>query len=84
MVGKFLKRGALVDVKKSAERTNAKVKREGLAQHPVRFTTCGCPDPNCGGWHTIITDRTIPSAEDCIEIIKNDNQARKRLKAFRA
>ena len=84
MAGKFLRHGALVDVKKSEERTNAKQKREGLTDHPVRFTTCGCPDPNCGGWHTILTDRRIPSLEECTEIIKQDNRDRKHGKGFRA
>ena len=78
MAGKFLEHGALVDVKKSEERTNALQKREGLTHHPVRFTTCGCPDPNCGGWHTILTDRTIPTPKECDEILMRDNEARKR------
>jgi hypothetical protein len=74
----FLSRSAIVDVIKSQERTNAIQKREGLTAHPVRFTVCGCPDPNCGGWHTVKTDTTIPSAEECVAIIKKDNAIRKR------
>jgi hypothetical protein len=70
-----------VDVIKSQERTNAIQKREGLTGHPVRFTVCGCPDPNCGGWHTIKTELSIPSAEECATIIKSDNATRKRRKA---
>ena len=84
MAGKFLKRGALVDIQKSEERTNAQAKREGLDQHPVRLTVCGCPDPNCGGWHTIVTDRVLPSAQGCVDIIKEANHARKRSKPRRA
>ncbi|GAA5177207.1 hypothetical protein GCM10025771_13850 [Niveibacterium umoris] len=76
----FLGRSAIVDIIKSNERTNAIQKREGLTGHPVRFTVCGCPDPNCGGWHTIETDRKIPSQEECAEIIKADNAARKTKK----
>lgn len=77
MSGKYLKPGAIVDVIKSQERTNAIQKRNGLTQQPVRFTPCGCPDPDCGGWHTIVMDRTAPTADECIEILREDNMARK-------
>lgn len=73
----FLGRSAIVDIIKSRERTNAIQKREGLSGHPVRFTVCGCPDPNCGGWHTIETDRRAPTPEDCDRLIKEDNLVRK-------
>lgn len=68
--GKFLERGAIVDVIKSQERTNAIQKREGLSNHPVRFTVCGCPDPKYGGWHTIVTDRQIPTADECEALLR--------------
>jgi hypothetical protein len=74
----FLGRSAIVDIIKSKERTNAIQKREGLTDRPVRFTVCGCPDPNCGGWHTIEADRKIPSSKECTAVIKADNMARKR------
>ena len=77
MAGKYLRRGAIIDTLKSAERTNAIQKRDGLSMHPVRFTLCGCPADNCGGWHTIITERTAPTAAECEAIIKVDNKARK-------
>jgi hypothetical protein len=73
----FLGRSAIVDIIKDKDRTNAIQKRKGLTNHPVRFTVCGCPDPNCGGWHTIETDRTVPSVEECETIIKADNVTRK-------
>ena len=73
----FLGRSAIVDIIKSQERTNAIQKREGLAEHPVRFIVCGCPDANCGGWHTIETNRKVPSQEECVEILKADNAVRK-------
>lgn len=73
----FLSRSAIADVIKSQERTNAIQKRDGLTGHPIRFTVCGCPDPNCGGWHTIKTSATIPTAEECAAIIKTDNALRK-------
>ena len=70
MAGKFLKLGAIVDIIKSQERTNAIQKRDGLSKHPVRFTVCGCPDPNCGGWHTIVTDRQVPTADECDALLR--------------
>lgn len=77
MAGKFLRRDAIIDVVKSAERTHAIQKRDGLSGHPVRFTTCGCPDPSCGGWHTIDLRHTVPTAERCDDIIRADNRRRK-------
>jgi hypothetical protein len=80
MAGKFLKPEALADFKASQAHTHAKQKREGLTQHPVRFYLCGCSDVGCAGWHSIDTHHTIPTAEECAEIIRKDNQARKRPK----
>jgi hypothetical protein len=77
MAGKFLRRGAIIDTIKSEQRTNAIQKRKGLTQHPVRVTSCGCPDPNCGCWHTILTDQTIPTDEQCKEMLAHDKQVRK-------
>jgi hypothetical protein len=81
MAGQFLKRGAIIDTIKSEERTNAIQKREGLTNHPVRFTVCGCPDPNCGGWHTIVTERNLPTDEECVTILKNNKKMRNSVKA---
>jgi hypothetical protein len=83
MAGKFLKRGAIIDVIKSQERTNALQKRAGLSDRAVRFTTCGCPDPGCGGWHTILEDRILPTDAECAAILKADNGARKPPKPHR-
>ena len=80
MSNPFLGRAAIVDIIKSRERTSAIQKREGLTEHPVRFTVCGCPDPNCGGWHTIETDRKVPTADECTQILHADSSARKRAK----
>lgn len=77
MSNPFLGRRAIVDAVKSNERTNAKQRRDGLTDHPVTFTVCGCPDANCAGWHTIETDRKVPSGEECVAILKADNKARK-------
>ncbi|NLR74034.1 hypothetical protein [Leeia aquatica] len=79
----FLRRSAIVDIIKSRERTQARQRREGLMHHPVYFTICGCPDPACGGWHTIDTTRTLPSTQDCAAIIKAANVARKQVKRQR-
>jgi len=77
MAGKFLRRGAIIDTIKSEQRTNAIAKRTGLKKHPVRVTPCGCPDPNCGAWHTILTDRTIPTADEAKQLLARDKQKRK-------
>ena len=78
MAGKFMRRNAIIDTIKSEERTNAFQKREGLTQHPVHATVCQCPDPNCGAWHEIITERTLPTEEECEEIIKKNNKNKKQ------
>jgi len=70
MSGKFLRRGAIIDTIKSEERTNAIQKRNGT-RHPVRVTPCGCPDPNCGAWHTIIEDCTLPSVDEAVATLKD-------------
>jgi hypothetical protein len=77
MAGKFLKRGAIVDTIKSEHRINAIRKRRGLTGHPVRVTSCGCPDPNCGAFHVIETDRTVPTSEECAALLAEDNRVRK-------
>ena len=83
MAGKYLRRGAIVDTIKSEHRTNAIQKREGLTQHPVTVTSCGCPDPNCGCWHTIQTERTIPTPEQAVERLVKDKKLRKPAKGRR-
>ena len=80
MTGKFLRRGAIVDTIKSEHRTNAIQKREGLTMHPVTTTSCGCPDPNCGCWHTIQTECTIPTSEEADEDLATANKVRKASK----
>ncbi len=83
MAGKFLRRGAIVDTIKSEHRTNAIQKRGGLTQHPVTVTSCGCPDPNCECWHTVRTERTIPTPEQAAERLSEDRKTRKGAKARR-
>jgi hypothetical protein len=78
VTGKFLQRVALIDLRKSEERTNAIRNREGLTAHPVLTTLCGCPDPDCGGWHRIITEVTVPTAEECVQILKAEKSKRRR------
>ena len=80
MTGKFLRRSAIVDSIKSEHRTNAIQKREGMTMHPVTVTSCGCPDPNCGCWHTIQTERTIPTPEEADADLAAANKTRKASK----
>ena len=77
MAGKFLRRDAIVDTVKSEHRTNAIQKREGLTQHPVTVTSCGCPDPICGCFHTIRTERIIPTPEEADKQLAKDKRDRK-------
>jgi hypothetical protein len=83
MAGKFLSRDAIIDTVKSEARTNAIRKRSGLEKHPLRVTSCGCPDPGCGAYHTIDTSRTIPSPEECAARLVVDNQRRRSEKRYR-
>ena len=80
MAGKFLRPGAIADTVPSEQRTNAIRKRNGLTRHPVDVTSCGCPDPNCGAWHTIRTERIIPTADECSTLLTKHNKARKSVK----
>ena len=75
MVGKYMRRGAIIDTIKSEERTNAIQKRQGT-RHPVRVTVCGCPDQNCGAWHTIIEDRVLPAADEAALTLKSTKAVR--------
>jgi hypothetical protein len=77
MAGNFLKRDAVIDTVKSEHRINAIRNRDGLSQHPVRVTSCGCPDPSCGAFHVIETERTIPTAEEADAHLADDKKARK-------
>lgn len=74
MAGKFMKRGAVVDTIKSEERTNALQKRNGT-NFAVRTTICGCPDPNCGAWHTILEERPLPTPEEAAATLKKHKAA---------
>lgn len=77
MAGKFLKRPAIIDTVKGEHRMNAVRKRDGLTGHPIHAFACGCPDINCGAFHVIRTDRTIPSASECSRLLAKNNQIRK-------
>ena len=80
MSGKFLQRGAIIDTIKSEQRMNSLRRRTGQTDHPVKVTSCGCPDPNCGAWHTIIEERTIPTIEECNNLLAEDTKVKKELK----
>ena len=78
MAGKFLRRDAIIDTVKGEHRTAACRKRLGLERHPVRTTSCGCPDPNCGAFHVIQTNRFIPTADECRALLVKHNQERRQ------
>lgn len=79
MAGKFLKRNAIIDSVKSEHRTNAIRRRQGLTRHPIIVYSCGCPDPNCGAFHLIRTERTIPTADEADAALAKDKKIRKAL-----
>lgn len=83
MAGKYMKRGAIIATIKSEQRNNAYRKRLGLTQHPMRAYACGCPDPNCGAFHLIHTDVTIPTTTECQELLSQDNRRRKVNKCWK-
>lgn len=64
MVGKFLKRDAIIDTLKSAEKVNSIQARQGKGRYHVDTVPCGCPDDNCGAFHIVKTDRPLPSATE--------------------
>lgn len=77
MAGKFLERDAIIDTVKGEHRINAVRKRYGLFRHPVRTTSCGCPDPNCGAFHSIDYGSMIPTADEAISTLTRSKQRRK-------
>jgi hypothetical protein len=77
MSGKFLRREAIIDTVKSEQRTNAIRKRHGKTRHPVTVTSCGCPDPNCGAFHIIRTERAIPTAAEAVALLAAHKKTRK-------
>ena len=77
MAGKFLKRGAIIDTKKSEERMNAAQKRAGSTRYHVRVTSCGCPDPNCGAFHVADPTRPLPNAAEAAAALKRNSVQRK-------
>ena len=64
MAGKFLKRNAIIDTLKSAEKVNSIQARQGKERYHVDTVPCGCPDDNCGAFHIVKTDRPLPSATE--------------------
>jgi hypothetical protein len=74
MTGKFLTPGEIADLKRSQDKTNSLQKREGTVKFHTNLIVCGCPDPNCGGWHTVVKERPLPSESLVKEILKADNK----------
>jgi len=77
MAGKFLKRDAIIDSIKSEHRTNSIKRRRGLTKHPIEARSCGCPDPSCGAFHMIRTERVIPTADEAVETLSADKKKRR-------
>lgn len=80
MAGKFLTRDAIIDSVKSEHRTNALRKRRGQTCHPITAHSCGCPDPSCGAFHLIRTERIIPTAAEANAALATDKAVRKASK----
>jgi hypothetical protein len=59
---------------KSEERTNAVQKRNGTS-FAVTATVCGCPDPNCGGWHNIHEERPLPTPDEADKTLRQRKAA---------
>ena len=76
MVGKFLRRNAIVDTIKSEERMNSLQARTGKRWYHVDAVHCGCPDDNCGAFHVTRSDRPLPSPSEADATL----QARRRKK----
>ena len=77
MTGKFVGSKGMYDLKKSEQRTNAILRREGKENVHTYAVVCQCPDPDCGGWHEIDENRISPTEKECKEILKNHNQSKK-------
>jgi hypothetical protein len=84
MAGKFLTRDAIIDSVKSEHRTNAIRRRTGLTRHPIVGCSCGCPAPSCGAFYIIRTEQTIPTPEQCVEILARDKRMRNDARRRRA
>ncbi|MGJ8640874.1 MAG: hypothetical protein ACSHYA_15900 [Opitutaceae bacterium] len=70
MSGKFLTPGEIADLKRSQDKVNSLQDREDTTGFHTELTVCGCPDPNCGGWHTVDLSRPLPSSEEAIATLK--------------
>jgi hypothetical protein len=80
MAGKFMRRAAIVDLVTAEHRVNAIRKRNAQDSHPLRAFKCECPDDNCGGTYIIDTQRTIPTTQECEQLLDKDKKARKHRK----
>jgi hypothetical protein len=78
MVGKFLKRNAIIDTLKSAEKVNSMQARRGKERYHVDTVPCGCPDDNCGAFHVERTDRPLPSATEADATLLARRRAKRR------
>jgi hypothetical protein len=63
MSGKFLMPGEIADLERSQDKINSLQNREKTKGFHTDLVVCGCPDPNCGGWHTVDLSRPLPTTE---------------------
>ena len=84
MTGKFLTPGEIADLKRSQDNVNSLQKREGTTDFHTHLIVCGCPDPNCGGWHTVDKGRPLPNEQVSTDLLKADNKRPKAKRQRRA
>jgi hypothetical protein len=77
MAGKFLKRNAIIDTLKSAEKVNSIQARQGKERYHVDTVPCGCSDDNCGAFHIVRTDRPLPSATEADSTLLAQRRAKR-------
>lgn len=53
---------------------NAQQKRNGKIRYHVDTVPCGCPDPNCGAFHRLRTDRPLPTTEEAKATLLGHNR----------
>jgi len=84
MTGKFLTPGEIADLKRSQDKVRSLQKREGTTEFHSELIVCGCPDPDCGGWHVVVKERPLPNENTAKTLLAADNKRPKPKKRRRA
>lgn len=71
-----MRRAAVVYTLKGLEAVNSRQKRE-KTHFAVRTVQCGCPDDNCGAFHTIETHRPLPTTEEAVKTLRDKKKLQK-------